>query len=477
MASSADRSVLFAATAATVLSGAAWWFGTGLYPHAWLTWLAPLPLLLLAPRLRWQHAALAALVAGACAGLNLWDYLTHVIGLPLAVGVVAALAPAVTFALALLLFRRLLLVRQYAAAAVAFPALWVALDYVSFRGSPHGTFGSLAYSQLDFLPFVQFASLTGIWGVAFSLLLAPAALAICLLPGPDRRQRLRVAGMTCLLFVFVFKFGFASLSKPATDHLRVGLASIPGPLRPAILSGDGQILLKRYLAAIDTLAAQGAQVVVLPETVLATDEATIAEFAASAARNKVTITAGVAVKDATRGQSNSALAFVPGAAEPVFYAKHHLIPGFEDQYQKGAGYAMLPGTRTGLAVCKDMDFHDTGRAYSDRAAKLLLVPAWDFAVDGRMHSRMAVMRGIESGFAVARAALRGNLTLSDNRGRIIAETSDALGDATLIDEVPLHNTRTLYARWGDWFAWLSLAMLAGALLAARGTRPASSSPA
>jgi len=471
MASSANRSLVWAGAAATILSGAAWWFGTGLHPQAWLTWLAPLPLLLLAPHLRWQHAALAALVAGACAGLNLWHYLIDVIGLPLPVGVLAAIGPAATFALALLLFRRLWLVRRYAAAALAFPAVWVTVDLVSFLGSPHGTFGSLAYSQLDFLPFVQFASLTGIWGVSFVLLLASAALAIGLLPGPDRQQRLRVIGTTCLLLVFVFHFGFKRLSTQADDSLRVGLVSIPGPIRPAMLSGDGQVLLKRYLAAIDTLAKRGAQVVVLPETVISTDQTAITELVASAARNNVTITAGVAVTDATRGQRNSALAFVPGAAVPVGYAKHHLIPGFEDQYRAGTDYAMLPGTRIGLAVCKDMDFHDTGRAYSDRAARLLLVPAWDFAVDGRMHSRMAVMRGIESGFAVARAALRGNLTLSDNRGRIVAETSDELGEATLIGEVALHDSHTLYARWGDWFAWLAVCALGATLALSRGKQP------
>ena len=80
------------------------------------------------------------------------------------------------------------------------------------------------------------------------------------------------------------------------------------------------------------------------------------------------------------------------------------------------------------------------------------------------------MRGIENGFAVARAALRGNLTLSDDRGRIVAETSDEFGDAALIGEVALHNSRTLYARWGDWFAWLALAlaMVGAALAASRG---------
>ena len=466
MVSHANRTPLWMGAAATILSGAAWWFGTGLHPQAWLTWLAPLPLLLLAPRLRWQTAALAALCAGACAGLNLWHYLRNIIGLPLPVGVIVALAPAMTFALALLLLRRLWLLRQYAAAVVAFPSLWVALDYATLRGSPHGTFGSLAYSQLDLLPFVQVASLAGIWGASFFLLLAPAALAVGIMPGPDRRQRFAAAGAAFLLLAAVFAFGFARLQAAPSGSMRIGLASMPGKLQPALDSAEGQAMLKRYLAAIDSLAAQGAQVVVLPETVLAASQAAIPEFAASAARNKVTINAGVAV-----GDRNMALAFAPGAAAPVGYAKHHLIPGLESQYQPGRDYAMLPGTRTGLAVCKDMDFHDTGRAYSDRDADLLLVPAWDFKADGRMHSRMAVMRGIENGFAIARAALHGHLTLSDDRGRIIAETSDQHGDATLIGTLPLHASRTLYARWGDWFAWLDLALLGATLLALRRKAP------
>ena len=54
--------------------------------------------LLIAPRLRWQHAALAALCAGASAGLNLWHYLCGVIG-PVITGVLVAVEVAVKFAI------------------------------------------------------------------------------------------------------------------------------------------------------------------------------------------------------------------------------------------------------------------------------------------------------------------------------------------------------------------------------------------
>ncbi|MET3652006.1 hypothetical protein [Dyella japonica] len=106
-----------------------------------------------------------------------------------------------------------------------------------------------------------------------------------------------------------------------------------------------------------------------------------------------------------------------------------------------------------------MDFHDTARAYALRRAQLLLVPASDFTVDGWLHSRMAIMRGVEGGFAVARAARNGRLTLSDDRGRVVAEASSENRDAELVGDLPLRATSTPYGRWGDWFVYLVLAGL------------------
>jgi len=71
---------------------------------------------------------------------------------------------------------------------------------------------------------------------------------------------------------------------------------------------------------------------------------------------------------------------------------------------------------------------------------------------------MAVMRGVEDGFSIARAAKQGYLTVSDDRGRILAETqSDSAPFATLIADVPAGHDPTLYLLLGDWFAWLALA--------------------
>ena len=74
-----------------------------------------------------------------------------------------------------------------------------------------------------------------------------------------------------------------------------------------------------------------------------------------------------------------------------------------------------------------MDFPRLSREYAGDGASLLLVPAWDFDLDGWLHARMAVLRGVENGFAIARAARNGLLTLSDSRGRIRGEKSTVPG--------------------------------------------------
>ncbi len=103
-----------------------------------------------------------------------------------------------------------------------------------------------------------------------------------------------------------------------------------------------------------------------------------------------------------------------------------------------------------------MDFVRLSREYSEDRTTLALVPAWDFRIDGYFHAHMAILRGIENGFAIARSARDGLLTAADSRGRVIAETQSTNGFATVIADVGLSTSRTIYSRTGDWFAWLNV---------------------
>jgi apolipoprotein N-acyltransferase len=107
-----------------------------------------------------------------------------------------------------------------------------------------------------------------------------------------------------------------------------------------------------------------------------------------------------------------------------------------------------------------MDFSNPSRRYAREGVGLMLVPAWDFVVDRSWHGHIAIMRGVEGGFSIARSAKKGYLTVSDSRGRIIGERpSDAAEFATLLVDVPAAHHWTVYQVMGDWFAWVAIAML------------------
>ncbi len=109
--------------------------------------------------------------------------------------------------------------------------------------------------------------------------------------------------------------------------------------------------------------------------------------------------------------------------------------------------------------------------------RLLAVPAWDFVVDGRLHFRMALARGIENGFAMVRAAEQGLLTVTDGYGRTIASKASG-SEALLVADVIPGPGATFYTRTGDWCGWLALGLAAslGLLSASKVGRRAAARP-
>jgi apolipoprotein N-acyltransferase len=144
------------------------------------------------------------------------------------------------------------------------------------------------------------------------------------------------------------------------------------------------------------------------------------------------------------------------------YNKEHMLPPFESKLKPGTSLTLMSkGSSTwGVAICKDMDFTALSRKYGKFGAGLMLVPGWDFNLDRSWHGHMAIMRAVESGFGMVRAAKNGYLTVVDNRGRVLAERrSDSAPFATLLADVPDVHDTTIYLLLGDWFAWVSLAVL------------------
>jgi apolipoprotein N-acyltransferase len=224
MAFATDRKRLLAALSALVSTAVLVWFGNGLDPLWPLLWFAPLPVLIFALRSSWPSAALVAALSWLAGCLNLWHYL-RALQTPFSVWLGIFSMSALVFAAAVLLFRALALRGALWSALLAFPAAWVSFEYARNLATPHGTAGSIAYSQLDFLPLLQIASITGPWGISFLLFAFPAALAIGVHPRrSESKQARRVVAGCAGLIVLVLSFGAIRLAlPPPRQRVTVGL--------------------------------------------------------------------------------------------------------------------------------------------------------------------------------------------------------------------------------------------------------------
>jgi apolipoprotein N-acyltransferase len=454
---------------ALILSAIAWFFGTGLHPYWFLTWFAPLPILLVAPRLSGRQAFFTAFAGFAIGSLNVWNY-NRVVGVPLWLSFVAVLVPAAVFAGIVLFHRRFILKGQLIRASFALPILWTAFEYLLEFESPHSTWGNLGYAQMEFLPVIQIAAITGIWAISFTVFLFAGTISA--LVAPAARHKSRLAIIAAVFYIAVFGYGAWRLHiAPTAPTIKAGLISDDAahPLFPA---GQQTVALARsYIAQIPGMVAQGAQVIVLPEKIGRIQGSTVdqvdALFEQAARQNNVTIF----VSFQHQPNLHEARLYAPNGTLEALYEKHHMLPAFEGYLLPGTKRVVVnrPSGKWGTEICKDMDFPQLSREYGLDGAGLMLVPAWDFVTDAWLHQHMAVLRGVESGFSIARAAKQGMLSVSDSRGRVLTGQSSAPQPVTapfsiLVASVPVWHQPTLYQRTGNWFAWLNL-ILAVVLLA------------
>lgn len=454
---------------AVLLSGLMWFWSTGTH-HIWpLAWLAPVPLLLVLPRLSWWRAAWAGYLAALIAAFN---FVLAYPSFPRRVLIGGLLGIALQGAIVLVLWRFIGRRTGPVMSVLAYPALTVAMEFIISVTQPHGTFGSLGYSQSDVLPVMQLASLFGVMGVSFLVALVSAALAEGWRRRADRGARnvALAAGIVPLLATLVF--GIMRLQQtPATREVKIGLLANDARigLWRTTDSAKALRLIHGYADRTGELAAQGAEIVVLPEKFVGVtasyDSAARSLLAGASRQHHVSLLAGLHRLE-EKGSRNLAVVYGPGGETRVEYAKRHPVPGLEDDVILGRGPGLIPepGDTIGVAICKDMDFVPLGREYANAGVGLMLVPAWDFRTDAWIHSRMAVVRGIEGGFSVARSAADGRLTLSDSYGRIVAERSSGDSLASLIGTLRLGEAGTFFSRSGDRFAQGSVALSALLLL-------------
>lgn len=389
-----------------------------------------------------------------------------------------------------------------ARALLAAPIVWAATElgrtYLLFNGFPWGLLG---YSQATTVPVAQLASVFGVYGVS-ALVAGTSAAAAAWMVSRDWRDRgwTLAASLVPLLIVVVW----GGLRASRAEWTRTGDPVTVGLIQGNVSEADrrdparAQRAFQEHLRMTRQAIGAGAGLVIWPESAMTPYR--FAEFpeATDAVRRlardaRVPILVGSDQIERGRPDAWFNSAFLVGAdgADAGFYRKMHLVPFGEYVPLKdllffaaplveavGGGFAAgteptvleADGHRISVAICYEVVYPALVRQFVVGGSELLTTITND-SWFGRtsapyQHFAQASMRAIEEGRYLVRAANTGVSGIVDPYGRVI-ERGGIFEQAVIVGRARYLKTVTVYARYGDVFAYGSAVATAALLLLAR----------
>jgi apolipoprotein N-acyltransferase len=460
----------------------------GLWP---LAFVALVPLFVALDRASWRSAFWLATLAGMLFyTLNL-SWTTHAMavygGLSWVLSVVLLLLLSFYLALYLVIFSAGWVWFRPASAVgrILFAAsLWTTLEFLRTSLLTGFPWAFLAYTQAQALPLIQVASLTGMYGVSFLVVLVNAAIAVVL-----RLRVWRAAAAPALVasvaLLVSLGYGVWTLSLP----------ELSGRLRVAVLQGNidqavkwdpafGRATLETYERLTREAARGGAALIVWPEAavplLLRREPEALARVMRLASETKRFLLVGSPDLEAGRFY-NSAFLISPAGALVQRYDKIHLVPfgeyvplhpllGFAEKLARGAIGDFTPGREPtvfhlpqgsfGVTISYEVYFPaEVRRLFRGGAGFLVNITndAWyGRSAAPAQHLAMAVFRAVEHRAFLVRSANTGISAIIDPWGRV-REQSAIFTQAALVGAIGVKAGPTVYARVGDLFAWLATA--------------------
>ncbi len=393
---------------------------------------------------------------------------------------------------------RLLIRRGGLPRVLVLPVVWTAFEYLRSLTVIGFPWGNIGYVGTAIPAVIQFASLTGLFGVTFWFALVNA-IVLELIEG-RRDPRVRTIALASLFLVLTLPLvhGLVVMSRPlGLDTVRVAV------IQPNIEGKKKWDPEFRYLSyeRLERLTLEagreGPDLIIWPETAvptyLRTDAVQLGWARRLAADVDAAILTGSPDFEAAPGEKprfyNSALLVRPDSPEVTRYDKIHLVPfgeaiPFEStfpilervdfgeaDFRAGTERTVFEwrGTALSTHICYEVIFPGLVREFVDAGAGLLVTITNDVWY-GRtsmpfQHASMALMRSIENRRSLARSANSGISMLVDPFGRVIART-DIFTETYLVADLPVGGERTFYTRVGDYPGWLALAFSGAGLVVA-----------
>jgi apolipoprotein N-acyltransferase len=376
------------------------------------------------------------------------------------------------------------------ASTLVFPCTWAVLDYLTSFGS-FGSWGAAGYSQYGELALLQILSVTGLWGLTFlmgwfasacnyfwdegygsrparqAVYLCFATIAAVVLVGGLRTSFFPPSSETVRVASLSKRSVGAEPSDQSLDRLVTNKASDDdlSEIRKWAASVNDDLLLRA-----DREAQAGAKVVFWAEgnaLVLKQDEAALlARGSELAAKDHVYLGMALAILDPKQKKplENKLAVVGPDGKIAMDYYKTHPVPGVEATMSVTMDGRLqvleTPFGRVSAVICFDGDFPQLLAQAGASRAGIVLDPSNDWRAIDPWHTQMASFRAIEQGVNLDRQTSHGLSAAYDYEGRVLAAMDHfQSSEYVMVANLPVKGVRTIYSRFGDWFAWLNMATL------------------
>ncbi|MGD0283049.1 MAG: apolipoprotein N-acyltransferase [Dissulfurispiraceae bacterium] len=379
------------------------------------------------------------------------------------------------------------------------PLIWTTLEFLRSYMLSGFPWSSLGYSQYSFLPIIQIADITGVYGVSFLIVAVNGALVDALLLKQRYIERplasfLPTTGgfvALSLIVVLTFSYGVFRLHQQRAGSV-VKVAVIQGNIEQ-----DEKWNPYYQQSVIDTyknlsLAAAGGMpdLIVWPETSAPFYFRTNKELTAQMVSfqrlfNSYLLFGSVMTKERNDTPkpsgvryTNSAVLLDKNGNITYIYDKIHLVPfgefvplrslfsfvdltGAIGDFLPGDSYikAVTPFGSFGTLICYEIVFPGLARKFYTKGGDFIVTitnDAWFGKTPGPyQHFSMAVFRAIENRKPVIRSANTGISGFIDSCGRILSK-SDIFTRTYMLADIKTDRTLSAYTKYGDVFSYLNI---------------------
>jgi apolipoprotein N-acyltransferase len=394
------------------------------------------------------------------------------------------------------------------------PALWIAMEYLRanffFLALPWNLLG---HSQYLYLPLIQVADITGVYGISFLIVMVNQRLsqvpglftgdrvASKVSSGPANTRKLAAQLMLPVTMLgLTFFYGWYNLDQSVEGrHLRVAVVQGNVLARDNMSVADQAKHLEAYKKLTLEAAAGSPALIVWPATSLPGPmnsnrlvRLTIQQLARDTGAYLLVGGAGHEKfgprKEGYLPFSNSEFLVAPSGRLMEQYNKIKLLPfneylplqkiiswprwitSLEESFVPGDRFTLfqVSGAKFGTPICWENVFPDHFRRFVREGAQFMVSVTNEgfMGRSGGPYQTLAItaFRAVENRVAIVRAAPTGVSAFINPDGEIVdrvgnGSVKDLLISGTLVREVPLSNKKTFYTLYGDIFSYIGIGLV------------------